>query len=111
MRGSIRVVLPLSVIVTVILLSQGAIQNLHGFHSVTTLEGIKQLIPGGPFYSQEAIKMLGTNGGGTLNANSMHPLSNPSGFTNWLRIWCLLSIPLVAAHLCLRAHGRPPPAR
>ncbi|MCU1452927.1 MAG: kdpA [Acidimicrobiales bacterium] len=92
-RGTLRVFLPVAVVVTVVLLSQGAIQNLHGFHTVSTVQGAKQAVPGGPFASQEAIKMIGTNGGGTLNANSAHPLSNPNGFTNWLQIFLLLLIP------------------
>ena len=67
--------LPLSIVCTLVLLSQGAIQNLRRLHRrSTTVEGANQAIPGGPFASQEAIKELGTNGGGQLNANSAHPL-------------------------------------
>jgi K+-transporting ATPase ATPase A chain len=106
-RGSIRVMLPLAAIVTIVLVSQGAIQNLRGFHSVTTLEGIRQLIPGGPFASQEAIKMLGTNGGGTLNANSMHPLSNPNGFTDFVQVFSLLCIPFAVTYAYGRMVGGP----
>ena len=101
-RGLIRVMVPLAVIVAIVLVSQGAIQSFRGFHSVTTLEGVQQLVPGGPFASQEAIKVLGTNGGGTLNANSMHPLSNPNGFTDWVQILALLAIPFSLTY----AYGR-----
>ena len=76
-----------------VFVSQGAIQNLSGFETATTLEGATQVIPGGPFASQEAIKELGTNGGGPLNANSAHPLSNPNGFTNLLQMFLILLIP------------------
>lgn len=92
-RGTLRVMLPLTVLVALVLVSQGAIQNFHGFTDARTLEGAAQAIPGGPLASQEAVKMVGTNGGGTLNANSMHPLSNPTGFTNLLQIFSLLLIP------------------
>ncbi len=97
-RGVLRVMLPLSILVTVILMSQGAIQNFHGFTDVRTLQGAAQAIPGGPFASQEAVKLLGTNGGGTLNANSMHPLSNSNGFTNLLQIFALLLIPFALTY-------------
>lgn len=92
-RGTLRVMLPLTVLVALVLVSQGAIQNFHGFTDARTIEGAAQAIPGGPLASQEAVKMVGTNGGGTLNANSMHPLSNPTGFTNLLQIFSLLLIP------------------
>jgi K+-transporting ATPase ATPase A chain len=92
-RGTVRVLLPLAVVFTVVLVSQGAIQTLRGPQEVTTVEGATQSIPGGPFASQEAIKQLGTNGGGTLNANSAHPLSNPNGLTDLLEIFALLVIP------------------
>ncbi len=97
-RGTVRVMLPLSVLVTLVLVSQGAIQNFHGFTDVRTLQGAAQAIPGGPFASQEAVKMVGTNGGGTLNANSMHPLSNTTGFTNLLQIFVLLLIPFALTY-------------
>jgi K+-transporting ATPase ATPase A chain len=97
-RGTLRVMLPLAVLVTLVLVSQGAIQSFHGFTDVRTLEGAAQAIPGGPYASQEAVKLLGTNGGGTLNANSMHPLSNASGFTNLLQIATLLLIPFALTY-------------
>ena len=92
-RGVVRVLLPLSLVLAVVFVGLGLIQNLHGFTSAKTLEGATQLIPGGPFASQEAIKELGTNGGGPLNANSAHPFSNPTAVTNLLQIWALLAIP------------------
>ena len=74
------------------------IQNLHGFTKGTTLEGATQVIAGGPFASQEAIKELGTNGGGSLNANSAHPFENPNGFTNLMQIFLLLLIPFALTY-------------
>ena len=68
-------------------------QNLHDPHTVTTLAGAHQAITGGPVASQEAIKELGTNGGGFYNANSAHPFENPNPFTNWFEIFFLLLIP------------------
>jgi K+-transporting ATPase ATPase A chain len=101
-RGTVRVLLPLALLFTLVLVSQGAIQTLRGPESVQTVEGAPQSIPGGPFAGQEAIKVLGTNGGGTLNANSAHPLSNPNGLTNLLEIAALLAIPFALTY----AYGR-----
>jgi K+-transporting ATPase ATPase A chain len=92
-RSVTRVLLPFSMVFTLVLVSQGVTQNLHPTRAVTTVEGASQSIPGGPVASQEAIKELGTNGGGFYNANSGHPFENPDGFTNLLEIWLLLSIP------------------
>jgi Potassium-transporting ATPase A subunit len=91
---------PLSIILALVLVARGAIQTFDGFTEARTLEGPTQSIPGGPFASQEAIKELGTNGGGTLNANSVHPLSNPTPFTNLLEIFALRTPPLARASLC-----------
>ena len=93
-RGSIRILLPLSVIAALILLAGGVIQNFH-LHDqiVSTLAGGQQTITGGPVASQEAIKELGTNGGGFFNANSAHPFENPNAWTNWVEIFLLLAIP------------------
>jgi K+-transporting ATPase ATPase A chain len=93
-RGTIRILLPLSVIAAIILIAGGVIQNfqLHD-HVVNTLAGAQQTIPGGPVASQEAIKELGTNGGGFFNANSSHPFENPATWTNWVEILLLLAIP------------------
>ncbi len=98
-RGTIRVLLPLAIAVAIVLASQGAVQNLHGFTEVTTVEGITQSIPGGPIASQEAIKDLGENGGGPYNANSSHPFENPNGFTNLFEILILLMIPFALTYM------------
>ena len=104
-RTMVRILLPLALIFTVVLMSQGVIQNFHGFTTAHTLESVTnadgtvtdtQLIPGGPFASQEAIKELGTNGGGPLNANSAHPFENPNAITDFFEIFSLLLIPFVA---------------
>jgi K+-transporting ATPase ATPase A chain len=92
-RTCVRILLPISVVVALLFVSQGMIQNLHGFQQVTTLGGSHQMIPGGPVASQEAIKEFGTNGGGFFNANSAHPFENPNAFTNLLEIFLLLVIP------------------
>ena len=92
-RGTIRILLPLSVIAAIILVAGGAIQNFH-LHDqvVNTLAGGQQTITGGPVASQEAIKELGNNGGGFYNANSAHPFENPNSWTNWVEIFLLLVI-------------------
>jgi potassium-transporting ATPase potassium-binding subunit len=92
-RGTLRILLPLSVIAAIVLIAGGAIQNFH-LHDqvVTTLNGAQQTITGGPVASQEAIKELGTNGGGFYNANSAHPFENPNRLTNWVEIFLLLAI-------------------
>ena len=92
-----RILLPMAVIAAVVLIAQGAEQNLHATHMITTLSGQAQGIPGGPVASQEAIKQLGTNGGGYFNANAGHPFENPTGFTNLLLNWLLLCIPFALA--------------
>jgi potassium-transporting ATPase potassium-binding subunit len=92
-RGTIRILLPFAVITALILIAGGAIQNFH-LHDqiVNTLAGGQQTITGGPVASQEAIKELGTNGGGFYNANSAHPFENPTAWTNWVEIFLLLVI-------------------
>jgi K+-transporting ATPase ATPase A chain len=92
-RSVVRVLLPLSLVLAVVLVSQGVVQNLSGAREVTTVEGSAQQVPGGMVASQEAIKELGTNGGGYFNANSAHPFENPNGFTNLLEMWAILAIP------------------
>ena len=91
-RGIVYVLLPISIVIALVLVSQGVIQNLSAYHSVTTLEGAKQLIAMGPVASQEAIKELGTNGGGFFNANSAHPFENPSAFVNFLEMVMIFAI-------------------
>jgi K+-transporting ATPase ATPase A chain len=92
-RGTLRLLLPLAFLTAIVLIAGGVIQNFSGFTDVTTLTGGTQSIPGGPVASQEAIKMLGTNGGGFFNANSAHPFENPTGFTNLLQLVLMLAIP------------------
>ena len=92
-RSTTRVLLPIAFLAAIVFVSQGVVQNLGGFTEGTTLEGATQLIPGGAIASQEAIKELGTNGGGPFNANSAHPFENPTGFTNLLQMVLILLIP------------------
>jgi len=92
-RATLYLLLPLSLILAVLLLSQGVIQNFLPYVNATTLEGFKQTIPLGPAASQVAIKQLGTNGGGFFNANSAFPFENPSPFSNFLQVLSILLIP------------------
>ncbi|MEV8475808.1 potassium-transporting ATPase subunit KdpA [Streptomyces sp. NPDC051173] len=91
-RIVLRVLLPISFVFAIVLVANGVIQNFHGIQSVTTIAGAHQDITGGPVASQEAIKELGTNGGGFYNANSAHPFENPTAFTNIVEIYLLLVI-------------------
>ncbi|MEU2552645.1 potassium-transporting ATPase subunit KdpA [Streptomyces sp. NPDC013313] len=91
-RVVLRVLLPISLLMAVVLVAAGTVENFHGFESITTIAGQHQSVPGGPVASQEAIKELGTNGGGFYNANSAHPFENPNPFTDWLEIYLLLVI-------------------
>ena len=93
-RGCLRILLPLAVVGAVALIAAGAVQNFSSGTDATTLAGIHQTITGGPVASQEAIKQLGTNGGGFYNANSAHPFENPNPFSNFLQIFFLLLIPV-----------------
>jgi K+-transporting ATPase ATPase A chain len=93
-RGTVRVLLPLSFVVAIVLLAGGVVQNLTGFQEVHTLAGGTQAIPGGPVASQEAIKILGTNGGGFFNVNSAHPFENPTPWTSLFQIFLMLLIPV-----------------
>jgi len=96
-RITLCVLLPLSLLMALFLVSQGVLQNTDGYLSLTTLEGVKQTLPMGPVASQEAIKMLGTNGGGFFNANSAHPFENPTAYSNFVQ---MLAIFLIPAALC-----------
>jgi K+-transporting ATPase ATPase A chain len=91
-RATVYVLLPISFIGALFLCSQGVIQNLKPYTNVTTVEGAKQVIVQGPVASQEAIKELGTNGGGFFNANSAHPFENPTPGTDLFEMWMLLVI-------------------
>jgi K+-transporting ATPase ATPase A chain len=92
-RATVYVLLPISIVAALFLSSQGVIQNLKPYTTVATLEGGKQTIAQGPVASQEAIKELGTNGGGFFNANSAHPFENPTPVTNLFEMFLLLVIP------------------
>lgn len=91
-RATLYVLLPLAILVALALVVLGVPQTLTGSVGAVTLEGAQQTIALGPVASQEAIKQLGTNGGGFFNANSAHPLENPSGLSNGLVIWAMLAI-------------------
>jgi K+-transporting ATPase ATPase A chain len=102
-RGVVRVLLPISFVFALVFVAHGMEQNFHASKTVNTVaaQGVDangrpittQSIPGGPVASQEAIKELGTNGGGFFNVNSAHPFENPDPITNTLEIWLILSIP------------------
>ncbi|MDR7085766.1 K+-transporting ATPase ATPase A chain [Aeromicrobium panaciterrae] len=92
-RGTLRILLPVAFVGAILLISQGAIQNFAD-HTVNTITGGTQVIPGGPVASQEAIKELGTNGGGFFNANSAHPFENPNPFSNLIEMFLILVIPI-----------------
>lgn len=101
-RGTLRVLLPVSVLGAVVLIAGGVIQNWAAPTDVTTLAGGVQSIPGGPVASQEVIKLFGTNGGGFFNANSAHPFENPTAWTSAFEIVLMLAIPFALP----RAFGR-----
>src|SRR5579864_175384 len=101
-RGTIRLLLPMAVIGCIVLMAGGVIENLASYHTITTLAGGHQTIPGGTVASQEVIKDLGNNGGGWFNTNSAHPFENPNAFTNIFEIFLLLLIPFATP----RAFGK-----
>jgi potassium-transporting ATPase potassium-binding subunit len=100
-RGTVRILLPMSFVFALVLGSQGVVQNMSGHTSASLVDAAAaevtgsptQSIPGGPVASQVAIKQLGTNGGGFYNANSTHPFENPNAITNLLETWAILVIP------------------
>ncbi len=104
-RISLYVLLPISIVIAIAFVVGGVPQTLAGSVDVTTLEGAKQTISMGPMASQEAIKQLGTNGGGFMNVNSAHPFENPNAWTNIIQIWALLLIPVTAVIAFGRAVG------
>ena len=93
-RGTVRVLLPLAFLAALLLVACGVVQNLTDSTTATTLTGQAQTLTGGPVASQEAIKELGTNGGGFYNANSAHPFENPNPFTNLVEVFLLLLLPV-----------------
>ena len=92
-RATVYILLPMSIIAALLFVSMGVIQNLHPYTTITTLEGAKQVIAQGPVASQEAIKQLGTNGGGFFNANSAHPFENPTPLSKLLQMFLIFLIP------------------
>ncbi|MGW8986674.1 potassium-transporting ATPase subunit KdpA [Streptomyces parvus] len=104
-RGTVRVLLPISVIGALVLVACGAIQNFSGIHQVGQFMGGAQEWNGGAVASQEAIKELGTNGGGYFNANSAHPFENPNPFSNLFEIFLILLIPFALTRTFGRMAG------
>lgn len=98
-RTVVYLLLPFCVILALILVSQGVIQNLHAYVVANTLAGENQTLPMGPVASQIAIKQLGTNGGGFFNANSTHPFENPTPLSNFLETFAILVIPAAATYM------------
>jgi len=92
-RSNLYILLPIAIVITLLLVSQGVIQTLSPTVSVSTLQGAVQNIALGPVASQEAIKMLGTNGGGFFNANSAHPFENPTALSNFIEMLAIFLIP------------------
>jgi potassium-transporting ATPase potassium-binding subunit len=92
-RGTLYLFLPLSFGLALLFVQQGVIQNVHPYQAVTTLEGARQVLAMGPVASQEAIKQLGTNGGGFFNANAAHPFENPTPWTNLLSMLAIFAVP------------------
>jgi potassium-transporting ATPase potassium-binding subunit len=104
-RITTRVLLPLSIVLALLFASQGVVQSLRGPAHASTVQGATQTIWRGPVASQEAIKELGTNGGGPANANSAHPFENPTPFTNFFQILALLAIPFALTYAFGRLVG------
>ncbi|PXW34837.1 K+-transporting ATPase ATPase A chain [Klebsiella oxytoca] len=96
-RITLWLLLPISLLIALFFIQQGVPQSLAPYQGFTSLEGVRQMLPMGPVASQEAIKMLGTNGGGFFNANSAHPFENPTALTNMVQ---MLAIFLIPAALC-----------
>lgn len=110
-RGVVRVFLPLSLVVAVLLVAGGVPMTLDGAAKVTTLEGGEQTVSRGPVAAVVAIKQLGTNGGGFFGANSCHPLENPTAWTNLVECVCILLVPMACVVMFGRMLGAPTQAR
>ena len=107
-RSTLYILLPLSILLAVVLVGQGVIQNFNHYETVQTLQGAhQQQLPMGPAASQIAIKQLGTNGGGFFNANSAHPFENPTPFSNFLEMLSLLLIPAAMVFMYGKMVGSP----
>ena len=110
-RTVLYILLPMSIVVALVMVALGIPQTLLGSVEATTLEGAKQVLSMGPIASQEAIKEIGTNGGGFLNANSAHPFENPNIWSNLLEVWALLLIPVATVFSFGRLVGDPKQGR
>jgi K+-transporting ATPase ATPase A chain len=106
-RSLVRVFVPLSIIGALVMVSQGAVQNLSGFRTATTLAGGTQKIPGGLVASMESIKLLGTNGGSYYGVGGAHPFENPTGFTNMFDLLFVIVLPFAIIFMFGRLIGRP----
>ncbi|WP_398475926.1 potassium-transporting ATPase subunit KdpA [Tardiphaga sp.] len=106
-RATLYVLLPLCVVLTLFLISQGMPQTLGAYVDATTLEGAKQTIAVGPVASQVAIKMLGTNGGGFFNANAAHPFENPTALSNFVQMLAIFAIGAALTNVFGRMVGNP----
>jgi K+-transporting ATPase ATPase A chain len=101
-RCTLRLLLPIAIVGGLVLVATGSIENFSAYHTVTTLSGAHQTIPGGPVGSSEIIKNLGNNGGGWFNTNAAHPFESPNAFSNIFIIFTLLLIPFATP----RAFGK-----
>lgn len=106
-RGTLYVLLPLSLLLALALVQQGVVQSFSPYATVTTVEGAKQTIAFGPVASQEAVKQLGTNGGGFFNANSAHPFENPTPLSNLLSMLAIFLVPSALTYTFGRMVGKP----
>jgi K+-transporting ATPase ATPase A chain len=106
-RSLVRVFGPLSVIAALVMVSQGAVQTLHGFRVASTVAGGTQKIPGGLVASMEAIKLLGTNGGSWYGTGGAHPFENPDGLTNLFDLFIVIVLPVAIVFMFGRLIGRP----
>jgi K+-transporting ATPase ATPase A chain len=104
-RATLYVLLPLAAVMAIALVSMGVIQNFSANRDATTVQAVAQTLPMGPVASQEAIKELGTNGGGYYNANSAHPYENPTPLSNLLEMWAILVIPFALTYTFGRMVG------
>jgi K+-transporting ATPase ATPase A chain len=104
-RATLYVLLPLAAALAIVLVSTGVIQNFSANRDATTVQAVAQTLPMGPVASQEAIKELGTNGGGYYNANSAHPYENPTPLSNLLEMWAILVIPFALTYTFGRMVG------
>ena len=106
-RGTLYVLLPFSLVLALIFVQQGAIQNFRPYETVTTLEGATQVLAMGPVAGQEAIKQLGTNGGGFFNANSAHPFENPTPWSDFCQLLAIFAIPAALTYFLGRTVKSP----